>query len=165
MDEETDEAAMASMMGFSSFGGPDRPSKKRRYNPDADAAIDSLAQTNAATTGSNSTPLGSRKQTDGKNADEIDLEDEGGGMGEGELAFGSSGVAHPASLPQRPATVESNGAQDLHRTARNYPWYEGYYDELSNRNPWEKLEKSIGLQPRGTWLSRPEKATTDGNPT
>lgn len=34
------------------------------------------------------------------------------------------------------------------------PWWEGYYDAKMNENPWEKLERERGLQPRGTWLAR-----------
>lgn len=34
------------------------------------------------------------------------------------------------------------------------PWWEGYYDAKMNENPWERLEKQRGLEPRGTWLAR-----------
>lgn len=34
------------------------------------------------------------------------------------------------------------------------PWWEGYYDPKMNENPWEKLERERGLQPRGNWLAR-----------
>ncbi|KAJ3940211.1 hypothetical protein N0V92_013926 [Colletotrichum tropicale] len=31
------------------------------------------------------------------------------------------------------------------------PWWEGYYDHKSNENPWAKLEKAAGVEPRGSW--------------
>lgn len=34
------------------------------------------------------------------------------------------------------------------------PWWEGYYDAKMNENPWEKLERERGLQPRGAWVAR-----------
>lgn len=34
------------------------------------------------------------------------------------------------------------------------PWWEGYSDTRMNENPWEKLERQKGLEPRGTWISR-----------
>lgn len=34
------------------------------------------------------------------------------------------------------------------------PWWVGYYDAKTNENPWEKLERERGLQPRGAWLER-----------
>ncbi|KAI0837252.1 hypothetical protein F5Y06DRAFT_85159 [Hypoxylon sp. FL0890] len=32
-------------------------------------------------------------------------------------------------------------------------WWEGYYDPSSNANPWERLEQTQGLEPRGDWMS------------
>ncbi|XXG97876.1 hypothetical protein Hte_004190 [Hypoxylon texense] len=32
-------------------------------------------------------------------------------------------------------------------------WWEGYYDPSSNVNPWERLEQTKGLEPRGKWMS------------
>lgn len=34
------------------------------------------------------------------------------------------------------------------------PWWEGYYDAKMNENPWEKLERQRGLEPRGVWSRR-----------
>lgn len=94
-------AAMMAAMGFSSFGGPDRPSKKRRFNPHADAATTAITLGPApsslppkppvparrSATGANQLPLHPRGGTAGgaavggggaQNDDEIDLEDEPG---------------------------------------------------------------------------------------
>ncbi|TPX17144.1 uncharacterized protein E0L32_003262 [Thyridium curvatum] len=61
-EEDATSAAMAAMMGFSSFGAQDRPSKKRRFNPRADAATGTGRQgplpPPPAGTGANSAPLG-----------------------------------------------------------------------------------------------------------
>jgi len=157
MDMGTDEAAMAEMMGFSSFGGPDRPPKKRRYNPGADAATAAAAQR----TGSNSTPLGARKELKVDNQDRIDLrdvDDDAGNHGDQVSAVASLLGAPPATLPQRPATSLSkpaNSHQDPPQALRTAPWYEGYYDTLSNFNPWAKLEKKLGLEPLGNWPKQP----------
>ncbi|OTA92599.1 hypothetical protein M434DRAFT_396368 [Hypoxylon sp. CO27-5] len=32
-------------------------------------------------------------------------------------------------------------------------WWEDYYDPSSNVNPWEQLEQTKGLGPRGRWMS------------
>ena len=157
MDPDTDEAAMAEMMGFSSFGGPERPQKKRRYNPGADAATATAAQT----TGSNSTPLGARKERDVDNQDRIDLEDFGDDAGNHDdqiPAVVSLLGAPPAILPRRPATSPSkpaNSHQDMPQGMRTAPWYEGYHDTLSNLNPWAKLEERLGLEPLGNWPKQP----------
>lgn len=175
--DDADAQAMAQMMGFSSF---ERPQKKRRYNnPATDAVVDAPApaQQQPASTGSNAIPMGSTRKTTTKassssaapataNTDEINLDDDddsdGGGQG--------APLGHPPpdvtastipsehakgglllhGLPQRPARgVPSHTGGPT----PGQPWYEGYYDSLSNRNPWEKLEKEMGLQPRGSWIS------------
>lgn len=72
-DPET--AAMAAAMGFSSFGAQEgHPSKKRRYNPRADAASDAVEAAPYAASGANDVPIASRAP---HNADEIDLGDDG----------------------------------------------------------------------------------------
>lgn len=149
MDQEPDDQAMAQMLGFSSFGAQDPPQKRRRYNPGGGAV---------ASTGSNTTPLGARKP----NAEEIDLDDdEEAAPVEQVTSAGVSSEAPQTSalhgLPQRPApgagfTDQGRGSQH-HHGDQGQPWYEDYYDTLFNRNPWEKLEKAMGLQPRGSWIS------------
>lgn len=139
MDPGVEESAMAEMMGFSAFGGPDRPAKKRRYNPGADAAV----------TGSNSTPLGVRQQAETANVDGIDLEDGGGNAQAGEDRPSTNLGAPPVSLPQRPGIAVANGGQE--GIPSRAPWYQDYYDKAFNLNPWNYVEKSNGLQPRGTW--------------
>ncbi|KAK7752612.1 hypothetical protein SLS62_005381 [Diatrype stigma] len=84
VDVDVDAAAMAEAMGFSSFGAQ-QPNKRRKYNPSADAFLDSGITANPGggpmSSGSNSTPLGTRAP----NKDEIDLDldgdDEEGGSG------------------------------------------------------------------------------------
>lgn len=192
MDPEADEQAMAQMMGFSSFGAQDRPQKKRRYNPGADAAVHTQQVVQPASTGSNATPMGTRVPAaapEPANADEIDLEDDGDGDSGAQGApaeqvtnpnlVASGGAGEPAQtlphgLPQRPAVGAGSvapqhsggdhgrGTRGQHHgsdRAQGQPWYEGYYDTLSNRNPWEKLEKAMGLQPRGIWISHDGQVT------
>ncbi|CAG9979338.1 unnamed protein product [Clonostachys byssicola] len=170
-DEGLDD--MAQMMGFSAFGSQDRPQKKRKYNPNADSFVERQPP-QAATTSSNSIPLGpppvvTKPST---NADEIDLEDDDGEDGSHAVkgtvpGGGSNAQSGMNSLPRRPAVGAgedgpSNGAHPDHgsRTQHNNraaghgghggkPWYDGYYDSISNENPWEKLEKAMNLQPIG----------------
>lgn len=193
-------------MGFSSFGAQDRPQKKRRYNPNADAAVHAASTASSSssrqgrgkqTTGSNSTPLGARPAApqSAANAHEIDLdgeEDGDGAPGAGGVDLGGAAVsaqggdaaqqfaagsdltadaAHLHGLPQRPAQFAADQARgppnshgyphgrgQHHSAGNGAPWYEGYYDTLSNRNPWEKLEKAMGLSAKGTWVSHEEHA-------
>jgi hypothetical protein len=58
-------------MGFSNFGG--QRNKRRKYNPNADAAFDATGDLLPAGSGSNNTPLGARANT---NKDEIPLDNE-----------------------------------------------------------------------------------------
>ncbi|KAJ8129145.1 hypothetical protein O1611_g4487 [Lasiodiplodia mahajangana] len=92
MDDAEDTAtAMAAAMGFSSFGAQ-KPNKRRKFNPSTDAFVAPISPStsastsasalpfhrynanHAATTGSNTVPLGQRRQN--TNADEIDLDDD-----------------------------------------------------------------------------------------
>lgn len=190
---EGDEAAMAEAMGFSSFGAQDRPQKKRRYNPAADASTGMQRQSHSgqgvrvkeASTGSNSTPLGTSSrnatQEGSANTGEIDLgddDDEGEALRksstrlveEQETTSSSSAEARPASLPARPApgtgfVGSTTGRSSDGQGQRTRPskgsrelWYEGYYDHTSNENPWERLEKSLGLESRGSWVPRNAEA-------
>ena len=178
-DQETDEQAMAQMMGFSAFGAQDRPQKKRKYNPSADAATNAQQP---AGTGSNMTPLAARPAKIPQaiaNLDEIDLEDgddpddDDGGVptAPGPSRSALSAVSLKLStqdLPQRSAPAPGTGPAGSQNAAshngqdtaarQHHCWWQGYYDTLSNRNPWEKLEKSLGLQPRGIWLSHAEQS-------
>lgn len=240
-DEMMDSTAMAEAMGFSGFGMQNPPSKKRKFNPNADAAISAPAKNKpAASTGANTAPLGQRmrlpppssdlparpsaggliagKKTD---TDEIDLDD-GGDEAEVDShesknpAAGDNGneddryidTSHPSrgyfpeevaemeaqdkidvilaqqgsipDLPARPPHGDGN-FQHHHGQQRNQrgggrgggrghhhrqddpdaaPWWEGYYDPKMNQNPWEDLEKRMGLQPRGTWILKDAKLTT-----
>lgn len=194
MDAADDDAdAMAAAMGFSSFGAQKPPNKKRKYNPHADAST-SVSSTHkpkpTSSTGANSAPLGTRAPpAPATNTDEIQLDDDdddedGGGNAPPAAApseISQAQDARPASLPQRPAAgngfvgtehghghgggrnQRGGGHQGGHQQ-RNSLWYENYYDHLSNENPWARLEKKAGLQPRGSWVDR-EPATAAPAPT
>ncbi|GKU02378.1 hypothetical protein FLAG1_01540 [Fusarium langsethiae] len=145
--EAVDEALMA-QMGFSSFGAASPPSKRRRYNPNADASLPSKS----SATGANSTALGT-----GSNTDEIALDDGDDNEDEKGDKSGQQAPAQvrPAGLPQRPApaSVPRQGQHSVPHERRD-DWYIGYYDSLSNANPWERIEKARGLTTRGTWVLR-----------
>ncbi|KAG8427718.1 hypothetical protein J3459_006437 [Metarhizium acridum] len=162
-------------MGFSTFGAQDRPQKKRRYNPAVDT-VTSVAQPlsgpQAAPTGSNSTPLGNHSSmSKGEpgaqaNADEIDLDDEKDRHESTpqERSGETAPQAHPLhhGLPARPAPgtdsagspMQSPGRHGVSQTGGSTVWYEGYYDSTSNENPWERLERRMGLESMGTWVAR-----------
>ncbi|KAH7320058.1 hypothetical protein B0I35DRAFT_478347 [Stachybotrys elegans] len=175
MDNENDDAAMMQAMGFASFGAQDPPSKKRRYNPRADAAVPTPDKTSQpAGTGSNSTPLGSTARREGGTvlATGTDVTEQA--TSTSRLPASSHGFqdttpenistlpAPPSSLPARPMPADGHtrssttGAAEQRHFDRstNDNWYEGYYDPSSNENPWERLEKSLGLQSKGTWITR-----------
>lgn len=162
MDDTTDD--IMAQMGFSSFGGQNRPQKKRRYNPRADAVQDDPP----SGTGANSTALG----RPAANADEIDLEDD-----PTTEPPATQAQVRPASLPQRPAPGtgfvdgQKPAAAAHHPPPASHegggsraPWYEGYYDHLSNENPWERLEKTKGLESKGSWLPRGSGVTSSSGP-
>ncbi|RBR08000.1 uncharacterized protein FIESC28_10420 [Fusarium coffeatum] len=152
--EAVDEALMA-QMGFSSFGAASPPSKRRRYNPNADAALPSKS----SATGANSTALGTPSNTD-----EIALDDEDDSKDDASEQKAPAQV-RPAGLPQRPApALIPRQGQDSVAHERRDTWYIGYYDHLSNENPWERIEKARGLTTQGTWIVRKNDnvvATTD----
>ncbi|KAI2617300.1 hypothetical protein GGS26DRAFT_408110 [Hypomontagnella submonticulosa] len=48
------------------------------------------------------------------------------------------------------------GGSQPHRGQGRDPgknWWDDYYDPSSNVNPWERLEHTRGLEPRGSWMS------------
>ncbi|KAH6984640.1 hypothetical protein BKA56DRAFT_671127 [Ilyonectria sp. MPI-CAGE-AT-0026] len=155
VNSDDEEALMAQAMGFASFGAQ-RPNKKRRYNPGADAALGS--EPIPSVTGANSTALGPAP-TNRSNADEIALDDDDGE----DVDVSALAQVRPASLPQRPA-APSGGFATGHqapfqpRRHQDSPsqgsWYEGYYDPSTNENPWDRLEKARGLSSVGSWLPR-----------
>ncbi|KAF4977151.1 hypothetical protein FZEAL_6294 [Fusarium zealandicum] len=143
-DVDTADDALMAQMGFASFGAASPPSKRRRYNPHADAALPPRPAPSSAT-GANSTALGS-------NAAEIPLDDDDNNDSEVVLP---PAQARLASLPQRPAPSQaSRQGQNSAPHGNRDTWYVGYYDPMSNENPWERLEKARGLEARGTWISR-----------
>ena len=164
MDDDSADDLMA-QMGFSSFGAQNRPQKKRRYNPRADATQEAPP----AGTGANSTALAERRPA--ANTDEIDLDDEGDDPPASAVQPTEPPVnqaqVRPSSLPQRPAPgtgfvggqashrPRPDGRQGGHQVGESGTlWYEGYYDPQSNENPWERLEKAKGLESKGSWLPR-----------
>ncbi|KAK8107908.1 uncharacterized protein PG998_009921 [Apiospora kogelbergensis] len=197
---DEDAAAMAEAMGFSSFGGQNHPSKRRKYNARADAAFDSntnnestLALHYDAGSGSNNTPLGERRPQQPKpkkqktNANEIDLDDDDDddddGQDGGEVDGNDAVAAGDQDDAQDPTPQHITTSQPpdqiqsgidaivagLPRSPRGLPllpsakggrdgdrWWDDYYDPAFNTNPWEKIEKKLGIEARGTWLSYDE---------
>ncbi|KAF4499830.1 hypothetical protein FAGAP_3983 [Fusarium agapanthi] len=143
-DVEVSDDDLMAQMGFSSFGAASPPSKRRRYNPNADALLPSKS----SATGANSTALGT-----GSNKDEILLDDDDN-EGDANSEQKVPAQARPASLPQRPASAQAT-PRDQHSGAHGARGTKltGYYDRLSNQNPWEKIEKARGLATRGTWIT------------
>ena len=205
-DADADAAAMAEAMGFSSFG-TQASNKRRKFNPATDAVVDgaptatSVAQASSRavggpmSSGSNSTPLGTRTQNkdeialdvDNDDDDDVAGHDSAGGAAIAQSPSGADGPEpqstqdwqakidsivgasegrHP-QLPARP--VAGPAMQGSHGTRGGYQsgrgsgrgmgrepgkmWWEGYYDPSSVINPWERLEKEKGLEPRGEFLS------------
>lgn len=66
---------------------------------------------------------------------------------------GLAGVSSSGYQAHAPAPV--GGGHGGRRSGRpiGHQWWDDYYDPSVNVNPWEKLEKQLGLQPRGPWLS------------
>ena len=102
--EDADAAAMAEAMGFSSFGSQ-APNKRRKFNPATDAVVagaptaTSVAQASSRavggpmSSGSNSTPLGTR--THNKDEIALDLDDNHDGT-ESDSAGGAAVAPHVA---------------------------------------------------------------------
>ncbi|KAI1813071.1 hypothetical protein GGS20DRAFT_499121 [Poronia punctata] len=179
MDDSDDNAAIAAAMGFSSFGGQ-KANKRRKFNPGGDE-----------TTGSNMTPLGVRNTQNTDEIDlDMDDEDEEDTPAAGltnttdfepqyldtsrpsaplhvdqqppdevqtKIDTIVQGIALPPGLPTRPPNISRR--ED--RSGTKSMWWESYYDPAFIVNPWDKLEKSNGLEPRGPWKSWDEaKAAT-----
>ncbi|KAI2602299.1 hypothetical protein GGR54DRAFT_624734 [Hypoxylon sp. NC1633] len=208
-DAEDTVAAMAQAMGFSSFGAQNN-SKRRKFNPRADAVVASTSTSSLplhgssslheASSGSNALPLGVRT----RNEDEIDLDGDGEGadvsssgahdglenedddgpkpqyldtsrsptvavadpsdeiQSKIDMIIGSSSgqVSEAQSSSFRTGEgIDSRGNHRGHQTNRRQGrepgknWWEDYYDPSSNVNPWERLEKTKGLEPRGGWMT------------
>lgn len=171
MDPDANEDdLMAQVMGFSSFGAQNRPQKKRRYNPRADA----VKEAPPSSTGANSMALGAARPA--TNTDEIDLDDDDETASpsgpQASLGSGIQAQVRPASLPERPAPgtgfVGDSGHQQQRPASHDHGsrdiWYEGYYDNTSNENPWERLEQAKGLEPKGSWLPRGSGVTSRPGP-
>jgi hypothetical protein len=170
---ESESAALAQALGFTAFGAqPDdgdhiRPNKKRRFNPLADAAVIATPQQDEQPPTTILTA--SRVQIHPSTAtDEINYDDSspnpnldshphpqsrsrsgtptsfrgdsrgrGRGGNRGGSARGGGGGGH------------GHGGH-----VHNPTWYVDYYDTSFNQNPWEALEKRLGLQAVGSWLAR-----------
>ncbi|KAL3295383.1 hypothetical protein RB213_003572 [Colletotrichum asianum] len=79
-----------------------------------------------------------------------------------EASWGRELGAAPTSMPGWNQGDAPHGGRGGRGGARNNhhqhqrrddgkPWWEGYYDHKSNENPWAKLEKAAGVEPRGSW--------------
>ncbi|KAK8025507.1 hypothetical protein PG990_003330 [Apiospora arundinis] len=185
---DEDAAAMAEAMGFSSFGGQNHPSKRRKYNARADAAFvvadgdeSTLALHYDAGSGSNNTPLGERRQPKKQktNTDEIDIDDNDNdgdqdAEGDGDVQSEIDAIVGDHGLPKKPvvSAVPAKRGGPAQSGSRHHggggrggdresgqPWWDDYYDPAFNTNPWEKVEKKLGMEPRGTWLSYDESKT------
>ena len=215
--EDADAAAMAEAMGFSSFGSQ-APNKRRRFNPATDAVVANASTATSASqvsskagggpmsSGSNSTPLGTRTQNKDEIALDLDEDDDaaGGGASLGaavrqdtadgddpepqyldtsrpsdaphqpndDLQAKIDSIVGPpggngAQLPPRPTFIQSfdqparggHGSRGGYQSGRGRGrepgkmWYEDYYDPSFNTNPWERLEQSLGIEPRDHFMS------------
>ncbi|CAJ2511452.1 Uu.00g070770.m01.CDS01 [Anthostomella pinea] len=70
-------------------------------------------------------------------------------------------------LPTR-GGIGGRGGRGGHRANRGQDreqgkkWWEDYYDPNFNVNPWEHLERTKGLESRGSWMSWEESKATKG---
>ncbi|KAL8397030.1 hypothetical protein RB594_003938 [Gaeumannomyces avenae] len=109
------------------------------------------------------------------NDDEIDLDDDDDDDDEGGGGAPAAVATPPAGLPPRPPaggggdgpTSGPHSQQQQHHqhhgrggggsgrhgdpSASGRQWWLDYYDQRFNENPWARLEKSLGLEPRGSW--------------
>ncbi|KAI1136633.1 hypothetical protein F5Y05DRAFT_414889 [Hypoxylon sp. FL0543] len=75
------------------------------------------------------------------------------------LQASSDSVLDAPSLSNTGGGPSSRGSRGGHQANRDRghqsgkKWWEGYYDASSNINPWERLEQTKGLEPRGRWMS------------
>jgi hypothetical protein len=80
------------------------------------------------------------------------------GLGVGRFMSALQDESKPpfSSVPAPATSGRSNmdHHQPRQREQKNEFWYIGYYDPSFNENPWAKLEKANGLEPRGTWIER-----------
>lgn len=168
MDPDADAAAMAQAMGFSSFGAQDHhPQKRRRYNAAADSITSAHppgpSATATTTTGSNSTPLGTPSAKPAADSEaEPPRETTSSSQEPREPPLASMPAHALAPAGRGGGSVGGASSLESHATPgrrverrRNEPWYMGYYDGTSNENPWERLEKAMGLRTRGgIWVPR-----------
>lgn len=74
-------------------------------------------------------------------------------------SVGDGGYAlHPARPRGGGAPGNSRGGGGRGSGGINPEWYVDYYDQAFNMNPWEKLEKEMGLESKGVWLAREHRA-------
>lgn len=77
------------------------------------------------------------------------------GAGAGGLPAKPTWVSPHVGTQSGPGRPQRHGGGDRDRNS-DEPWWTDYYDPAFNTNPWEKIEKAQGLEPRGTWLSYDE---------
>ena len=183
-DEEDPSQAMAAAMGFSSFGAKPHLNKKRKYNARSDALASSAPSatgSNATALGTRQPAPSNDNEIDLDEDDDEDGATQAPGTTTIQPQVSSLPQVSPhASLPARPppqASFNPQGGQNQHSHQggggggggggghhNNRPqrqdralWYEGYYDPMSNENPWERLEKQNSLESKGTWIPRPDR--------
>ncbi|KAM0269450.1 hypothetical protein ACHAQH_009724 [Verticillium albo-atrum] len=185
----SEEALMMQAMGFAAFGNQgNHPSKRRRYNPQRDAAVVGAPDFDAPT-GANATMVAERQGA--QNDDEINLEGEdqydqgapldprdapalAGAQAQIEEVIAQEGGGS-ATLPTRPNPAwglqagrgeRGQGRRGGHQQQEDRggpatPWWEGYYDSWSNENPWKMLEEKAGFTSKGTWIARGVRNATN----
>ncbi|KAH7040053.1 uncharacterized protein B0I36DRAFT_343856 [Microdochium trichocladiopsis] len=177
--DDFDNDAMAQAMGFASFGAQKPPSSKRRkFNPAADAVVAAPelsipAHKPPPSSAANAVPLGIRPRA--TNADEIDLGDDDDdehndetsaptttttttnttSENASEAATAVSGTGLDSTGHSHSTWARRGGGGTRGRTGQPAKpnWWADYYDPSSNINPWERLERERGLQPRGPWMT------------
>jgi hypothetical protein len=145
-------AAMQAAMGFSSFG--DHQHKKRKYNHRADDAQ----------LGDGDTPLLSAEGAASlparppavvrspQSPTSAPHSHRGGGRGWGGGGRGGRGGRGHHQHGGHDGGGESGGGGGSAAAAAGKPWWDGYYDNGSNENPWASLERARGLESKGAWL-------------
>ncbi|KLU91494.1 hypothetical protein MAPG_10012 [Magnaporthiopsis poae ATCC 64411] len=82
------------------------------------------------------------------------MQDDGSDGSDGAAAAqmaGTMGFAAFGAQTRPPGGGGGHGGPSSSPSSRQ--WWLDYYDPRFNENPWDQLEKSLGLEPRGSWLA------------
>ena len=166
-----DEPDVAAAMGFSSFGGQNRPQKKRKHNQQDEGGLSGQQPDRTASrptvSGEGGSSMLNVSSNTALNVDAIALDDDSlseddlkgsdhllpRGPPKADTTAPASSQARPAGLPQRPVNSvapvmrPSSDGPKHHRDRGGQPLHQDYYDSKSNENPWQRLEEKHGLQP------------------